>query len=509
MYRNKSTRYQTRNDIDFWGKIERDKNGDVLKYLSLYDHSVDVAACMEALLGFTLIRARVALLGGLEDLDICQQQRLCVLGGDHDIGKFGHGFQDKRLKHPSLSRGHVREVLPYFTDNSEMATRFADMLGFAEMSGWATDTDTVCRLLIAAICHHGRPEPMGENLSHAYWRKNPERDPLGGVGQLTEILRLSFPHAWTTAGRELPDRPAFQHAVNGLVTLADWIASDTRFFPLSLEPGPGGCHLRIEHSRKQARHVLRQMGIDVRESRSHLVRKSPEFIDIFGFSPNDVQRMITNLPTSPLGAVSVLEAPTGAGKTEAAVMHYLNLLRAGRVDGLYFALPVRTAAIQIFRRVVDSISRAFPDRSVRPPVTLAVPGYYAFDEQTGCRLSGFEVLWDDDDRDCARFRGWASEQPKRYLAGSVVVGTIDQVLLSQLAIKHAHLRATALLRQLLVIDEVHASDIYMTRLTAAALGWHLAAGGTRSLDVRHLERLCAAASPSTWPTDGLPAFEEM
>jgi CRISPR-associated endonuclease/helicase Cas3 len=42
---------------------------------------------------------------------------------------------------------------------------------------------------------------------------------------------------------------------------------------------------------------------------------------------------------------------------------------------------------------------------------------------------------------------------------------------------HAHMRATALLRHLLVVDEVHASDSYMTRILEAVLGHHLAAGG--------------------------------
>jgi CRISPR-associated endonuclease/helicase Cas3 len=42
---------------------------------------------------------------------------------------------------------------------------------------------------------------------------------------------------------------------------------------------------------------------------------------------------------------------------------------------------------------------------------------------------------------------------------------------------HAHLMATALLRHLLVVDEVHASDAYMQRLLEDVLERHLAAGG--------------------------------
>ncbi len=60
---------------------------------------------------------------------------------------------------------------------------------------------------------------------------------------------------------------------------------------------------------------------------------------------------------------------------------------------------------------------------------------------------------------------------------AIAVGTIDQVLLSTLTVDHAHLRATTLLRQLLVVDEVHASDAYMTRLLDEVLRFHLDAGG--------------------------------
>jgi CRISPR-associated endonuclease/helicase Cas3 len=51
------------------------------------------------------------------------------------------------------------------------------------------------------------------------------------------------------------------------------------------------------------------------------------------------------------------------------------------------------------------------------------------------------------------------------------------VLLSTLQASHAHMRAAALLRHFLVVDEVHASDAYMTRLMDRVLDQHLAAGG--------------------------------
>ena len=86
------------------------------------------------------------------------------------------------------------------------------------------------------------------------------------------------------------------------------------------------------------------------------------------------------------------------------------------------------------------------------------------------------VLWPDETDAAAQPMYWAAEHGKRYFAAACTTGTIDQFLLSVLQAKHAHLRGTVLLRSL-VVDEVHASDAYMTALLRAALDRHVRAGG--------------------------------
>ncbi|MBV8093486.1 MAG: DEAD/DEAH box helicase [Acetobacteraceae bacterium] len=54
---------------------------------------------------------------------------------------------------------------------------------------------------------------------------------------------------------------------------------------------------------------------------------------------------------SPSANCVVLEAETGSGKTEAALWRFLHLFEQGLVDGIYFALPTRVAATQMFDRV--------------------------------------------------------------------------------------------------------------------------------------------------------------
>ena len=74
-------------------------------------------------------------------------------------------------------------------------------------------------------------------------------------------------------------------------------------------------------------------------------------------------------------------------------------------------------------------------------------------------------------------RPWASRNPKRYLAAQIAVGTVDQAMMGALQVRNAHMRAACLARNLLVVDEVHASDAYMSVVLEALLDAHVGAGG--------------------------------
>ena len=170
----------------------------------------------------------------------------------------------------------------------------------------------------------------------------------------------------------------------------------------------------------------------------------------------------------------IIESETGSGKTEAALWRFARLYEAGLVDGLYFALPTRAAAKQIFDRVNSLSSPICFLRTGRPEPVLAVPGYLRSGDVHGQRLQDYQVWWDDHAADGRR---WAAESPKRFLTAQIAIGTVDQVMLGSLKVKNAHMRASGLARNLLVVDEVHASDAYMSEVLGAVLDTHLGAGG--------------------------------
>ncbi len=110
------------------------------------------------------------------------------------------------------------------------------------------------------------------------------------------------------------------------------------------------------------------------------------------------------------------------------------------VDGLCFALPTRSAAAQLHRRVKRFVEKLFPTGHT-PPVVLAVPGYDAEEDADSIAL---EYNSHSAGHREGEERPWASEGPKRYLASQIAVGTVDQAMMAALKVRHAHMRAGGL-----------------------------------------------------------------
>ncbi|MBK6614651.1 CRISPR-associated helicase Cas3' [Ottowia sp.] len=460
-----------------WGKLNRLPGGRVLTH-PLLDHMIDVAAVLEALLLLPAIQRALNQAAGrpLTDVD---RARLAALTFLHDIGKANAGFQVRfwreraeRPLHWLVSEcGHGPPGWALFSGRLHGARRILAGLPIERMNNWG---EAVLPLLHASISHHGRP--VAAEASEAIWQPVLDGatlvyDSADAVAEMGYRIQTLYPLAFTDSAAELPNASAFAHLFAGLVQLADWLGSDTRqgFFPYT-QPGED----RATTAPQRARHAVRAVGLDVGDAAVRRTTTACDFAQAFGVpSPRPIQAAMAD---DGLGPIVVLEAETGSGKTEAALWRFLHLWRTGQVDALYFALPTRVAATQLYERVQAFVQRVWP-ADVAPVVVRALPGYTAADGHGYEPLPGFQVLWHDEPGDDAAERRWAAESPKRYLAATIAVGTVDQALLGALQIKHAHLRQAMLSRSLLVVDEVHASDAYMTRLSEHLLRAHVACGG--------------------------------
>lgn len=453
--------------MGFWGKLSDDRQSQ----LSLPDHCIDVASVFRALCDLPAIRRSLGLGSAAVIFD-----RLAVFALLHDLGKCNTGFQARRDPNARNIAGHVKDTAALLYDD-ELRTKLIAALNLADMAAWFADPETdIVRILLAAVFHHGRPAfdyniadgiALG-NLKRHWQPPRDKLDPFDGLKELGETARRAFPNAFESNAPPIEISVELEHRFAGLVMLADWLGSHREaFFPFTHEGD------RIEWSRRQARKALATVGLDVSAARTHIEHGQPTFSETFGIAgePRPLQSALdgANLP-----ALLVAESDTGSGKTEAALMHFLALFAAGKVDGLYFALPTRVAARELYGRVTGAMSRVFGDDC--PPVLLAVPGYTQIGGEPMNILPTAAHLCNDDEQR-TRDRNWTAERPKRFLAAPIAVGTIDQALFSAIQVPHAHLRAACLDRSLLLIDEVHSSDVYMRYLARRLLTRHLKAGG--------------------------------
>jgi CRISPR-associated endonuclease/helicase Cas3 len=407
----------------------------------LVAHSADVAAVLEMLLRHTRLGPRMARLMEQDTLSEEQIQRFCALAALHDAGKANPWFQNRaferenRIFDSERTGDHVTPMVNML-HYEERWNALSSAMNLDAMYPWfGSQWDTMDWLRVT-WSHHGRPvEP--EDGPKNIW----PGETLQRLSAVASWAREWYPDAFEKKAPALRSEQV-QHLFNGALTLADWIGSDTDFFELS--PGLTAPSDAIDTARCRAWDALQNLGLILsRDVDSALLN----ILD--GYSPYQIQEDIQALSTSSEGTLTVLESATGSGKTEGALGRYAHLLEDGLVDSMYFAVPTRAAAKQLYKRIKKARNRIFGTKE--PRVHLAVPGYLSADDEEGTRFNQRSENMEP--------QGWAAESSKRYTASPIAVGTIDQVLLATLRNPHAHLRLAGLARCFLVVDEVQASSV--------------------------------------------------
>lgn len=424
----------------------------------LAHHSADVAAVLISLLETSTFRARAEAAAG-RPLSPEETSCLGALSFLHDIGKLATGFQVKAWdRNPGITpRGHV-QCGWLWVAQGEASTALG---GYAELLARWPDVMLWFRLLFA---HHGRPvQCPDESWGRDAFDVASGYDWKAEEGVMGEALITWFPEIRDHE----PPRPTnrFAHFYAGLLALADWVGSDRETFGFVEEFDPDYWAL----AREKAQRRLSSIGLNPIGVRLAGTAEWPLLSD--HPTPRPAQQVVADVGTSE--QLVILEAETGAGKTEAALWRFAKLFEAGEVDALYFAVPTRAAARQLQNRVNNALKRMFA--APAPEAILAIPGQALAGEARGTILPEFRMRWDDTA--AARPSRWAAEHATRFLAAQIAVGTVDQIMMAGLQVKHAHLRGTAMSRALVVIDEVHASDAWMTAIQRKLVDDHISFGG--------------------------------
>ena len=140
---------------------------------------------------------------------------------------------------------------------------------------------------------------------------------------------------------------------------------------------------------------------------------------------------------------------------------------AGRARGAYIALPTQATSNQMHGRYARFLARRRPEGAA--PRLVHGMAWLLDDVVT----EDFSRTEDGEERLLSR--EWFANA-KRALLATDGVGTVDQVLMAALNVKHGFLRFLGLTTKVLIIDECHAYDLFMTTLIQTLLKWCQALG---------------------------------
>jgi CRISPR-associated endonuclease/helicase Cas3 len=272
----------------------------------------------------------------------------------------------------------------------------------------------------------------------------------------------------------------------GLVSVADWIGSNSTFFkcevddsrdPQTINPGT-----YLAKAQQQAREALGEL----RWLDWPAPTEPAQFEELFPHLRGKLRGLqsaaVDLAETFATPGIVIVEAPMGEGKTEAAIFladHWNALLNQ---RGCYFALPTQATSNQMFGRVHDYLAERYADSRV---LLQLLHGHAALSAEfeallkegvkpnRSLQLDGVHGE-DVNQSDCCAASVAAAEwftYRKRGLLAPFGVGTVDQALMAALQTKHVFVRLFGLAHKTIIIDEVHAYDAYMSALLERLLSW--------------------------------------
>lgn len=284
------------------------------------------------------------------------------------------------------------------------------------------------------------------------------------VQEQKKILEWALETSGINVVENLPEikQPA-QVILSGLLIMADWIASNEEYFPL----------LHIDETEVPDQIGRIQSGFS-RWKKSDLwqaeeIYNLKEIYETrFDFAPRNVQFVLSKtIQSTETPGIFILEAPMGIGKTEAALVGAEQLVYKTKRNGLFFGLPTQATSNGIFPRICSWLERV--EEGSGEQVSLRLVHGKANLNDDFLSLAN-NINSDDPENGSVIVNEWFSGRKTASL-DDFVVGTVDQFLMVSLKQKHLVLRHLGFSKKVVVIDEVHAYDAYMSQYLLMAIRW--------------------------------------
>jgi CRISPR-associated endonuclease/helicase Cas3 len=266
-----------------------------------------------------------------------------------------------------------------------------------------------------------------------------------------------------------------QAVLTGLVIMTDWIASDDNLFPYIYPGFPR--QVPSDEIALDAWSVLNLPISWTAENVWDLSFVDELFLKRFEVPENASLRpiqesLVKALNTNNAPGIVVIEAPMGEGKTEAALMAAEIMATYTGRGGVFLALPTQATTDGLFSRIrkwVDNL-----DGNKYSMFLAHGKAKFNTEYRSMANISQHLNLYNDEENDGgdqnAVANDWLQGRKKGILS-DFVVGTIDQVLMGALRQRHLALRHLALANKVVIIDECHAYDAYMSQYLEMVLQW--------------------------------------
>jgi CRISPR-associated helicase Cas3/CRISPR-associated endonuclease Cas3-HD len=425
-----------------------------------------------------------ALPGGGEDA-----RRLVVWSAaTHDVGKATPAFscQVESLAVRMRAEGLEMPLSGQMNDRRLAPHGLAGMLLLHEwlMERYGWPKRSAWQWAVAAGGHHGVPPTMHDIQALAA-RPRLLRSPESAEawrGVQWELLEACA--AVCGVEDRLPEwrgvrlsQPA-QAVLTGVVIVADWIASNAGLFPYSL----GGRGLS---DRDRIRAAWRGLALP---GPWQAVAPVPDAESLFGARfelpagarVRPLQEQVVRRAKEMAPGLMIVEGPMGEGKTEAGLAAAEVFASRSGAGGVFVALPTMATSNAMFARVLRWLRR-LPDmrsdagaRSVQLAHSKAALNE-DFRALTWADLRAVRGVQPDEDVSVDAVAELVAHQwlrgRKKGMLASFGVGTIDQLLFMGLKSRHLALRHLALAGKVVVIDEAHAYDTYMSSYLDLVLSW--------------------------------------
>ncbi|CAM3171648.1 CRISPR-associated endonuclease/helicase Cas3 [Klebsiella spallanzanii] len=469
--------------FNYWGKSRCGENEGGDDYHLLCWHSLDVAA-----VGYWMVQYNICGIAdylkkiGLHDKTQAAQFFAWLLCW-HDTGKFAHSFQQLYIHNDLNSQDEYiknYEAIPhaslgYWLWNNYL-NECPDLFPVSSLS------ERKLRRVIAlwmplTTGHHGRPPSSMTDLKNFRQQdKEAARDFLARIKSLFPLIEI--PEFWDDDdGIALFKQLSW--SISAAIVLADWVGSSTQYFPRIARS------MDVDEYWQQHALVKAKLAVSVFPSSSNVAPFSG-ITTLFPFiqHPTPLQQKALELDIDKEGPqLFILEDVTGAGKTEAALILTHRLMAAGKAQGLYFGLPTMATANAMFDRMSESWLALYQPGS-RPSLVLAHSARGLMDRFNQSIWSGDLSGSEEPDDKQSLSQGcaaWFTDSNKKALLAEVGVGTLDQAMMAVMPFKHNNLRMLGLNNKVLLADEIHAYDAYMSRILESLIEKQASDGNTTIL----------------------------